>query len=99
MMHYHEDNQYADQKKAEGNARLITDQNLFVINDSEKSNKYFHKNLQSLTQAIPISSTRISKRQIGLVLDFMRTAFSAVMQCNSQSSKRKHGKQQVNTFA
>ncbi len=33
MMHYHEDNQYADTRKAEGYAKLITDQNLFVIQE------------------------------------------------------------------
>jgi hypothetical protein len=35
-MHYYQDNQYADKKKAVGYARLITDQNLFVLNESEK---------------------------------------------------------------
>ena len=34
MMHYHDDNQYADSKKAEGYAKLITEQNLFVVNES-----------------------------------------------------------------
>jgi hypothetical protein len=34
MMHYHEDNQYPDNKKAEGYARLITDQTLFVIQET-----------------------------------------------------------------
>ena len=30
MMHYHKDNQYADSKRAEGYAKLISDQNIFV---------------------------------------------------------------------
>ncbi len=34
MMDYHEDNQYADTRKAEGYAKLITDQNLYVIQES-----------------------------------------------------------------
>jgi hypothetical protein len=29
MMHYHEDNQYANKKKSQGYAKLITDQNIF----------------------------------------------------------------------
>ncbi len=39
MMQYYYDNQYADTKKAEGYARLITDQNLFVINKFGKTIK------------------------------------------------------------
>jgi hypothetical protein len=40
MMHYHENNQNADSKKAENDAKLITGQNLFVIKESEKSIKF-----------------------------------------------------------
>ena len=41
MMHYHEDNQYADSRKGEEYAKLISDQNSFVIQESEKSIQYF----------------------------------------------------------
>jgi hypothetical protein len=58
-MHYHEDNQYADTKKAEGYAKLITDQNLFVNQVSEKSIHYFQEDLKSLTMALPTSKSRI----------------------------------------
>jgi hypothetical protein len=34
MIHYHEDNQDTKTKKADGNARLIIDQNLFIIRES-----------------------------------------------------------------
>jgi hypothetical protein len=51
MMHYHEDNQYADTKKAEGYAKLITDQNLSVIQELEKTTKYLQEDLKSLTKA------------------------------------------------
>jgi hypothetical protein len=37
MMHYHKDNQYADTRKAEGYTKLITDQNLFVVQESQNS--------------------------------------------------------------
>jgi hypothetical protein len=47
MMHYHEDNQYADTKKGEGYAKLIADQNLFVIQESKNSIKYFQEDLKS----------------------------------------------------
>jgi hypothetical protein len=41
MMHHHEDNQYADKRKAEGYAKLITDQNLFVISVSVEEGGYY----------------------------------------------------------
>ena len=77
-MHYHEDNQYADSKKAEGYAKLISDQNIFVTNESAKSIRYFEKDLKSLTSALPRSASRISKRQLGLMFGLMGTAFSAI---------------------
>jgi N-acetyl-beta-hexosaminidase len=60
MMHYHPDNQYADTKKSEWYALLITDQNIFVTNESAKSIMYFQDDLKSLTSARPTSKTRIS---------------------------------------
>jgi hypothetical protein len=48
----YENNQYADSKKAEGYTRLITDQNLFVIQKSGKS----IQDLNSLTRALPTSA-------------------------------------------
>jgi hypothetical protein len=43
MMHYHKDNQYADAKSSEEYANSITDQNIFVANESVKSIRYFKK--------------------------------------------------------
>jgi hypothetical protein len=80
MICYHEDNQYTDTKKAEGYTRLITDEKLFVINESKKSIKYFQEDSQSLAQALPTSSTRISNRQISLIFGFMGTAFMPLIQ-------------------
>jgi hypothetical protein len=48
-----------------------------VTNKSAKSIRYFQKEIQSLTSALPTSKTRMSKRQIGLRLGLMGTAFSA----------------------
>jgi hypothetical protein len=62
MTHYHEDNQNADTKRLEGHAKLITDQNIFVTNESSKSIRYFEKDLQSLTSVLPTSKSRISKK-------------------------------------
>jgi hypothetical protein len=67
MMHYHEDNQYADTRKAEGYSKLIRDKNLFVIQESDKSVQYFQEDLKSLTRALPTSASKISKRQIDLL--------------------------------
>jgi hypothetical protein len=66
LMHYHEDNQYADTRKAECYAKHITDQNLFVFQESERSMQYFQNDLRSLTKALPTSASKISKRQINL---------------------------------
>jgi hypothetical protein len=78
MRHYHEDNQCSDTRKAQGYAKIITDQNLFVIKKSEKSVKHLQKYFYSLGTALPNPSTRISKRQIGLIFGFMGTSFSAI---------------------
>ena len=78
MMHYHGDNQNADNKKAEEHARLITDQNLFVVNESEKSINYFKDDLISLTSALPTSASKISKCQIELLFGFLGTAFVSI---------------------
>jgi hypothetical protein len=45
MMHYHQDNQYANTKRTEGYAKSITDQNIFVTNESAKSIRYFQEDL------------------------------------------------------
>jgi hypothetical protein len=89
MMHYHEDNQYAGTRKAEGCAKLITDQNLFVIQESEKSIKYFQEDLKSLTRALPISASKISKQQIDLLFGFIGTAFGTInaIQINSHQKQ------------
>jgi hypothetical protein len=60
MMHYHKDNQYADNKKSQRYARLITDHNIFETNESIKLIKYFQEDLQSLTKTLPTSNSRIS---------------------------------------
>jgi capsular polysaccharide biosynthesis protein len=78
MMLYHEDNQYSDSKKVEGYANLITDQNLFVIQESEKCIQYFQKGLQSLTKALPAYTSKISKWLIDLILGFVCTVFGAI---------------------
>jgi hypothetical protein len=62
MMHYHKNNQYADTKRLEGYAKLITDQNIFVANEAVNSIRYFQRDLQSLTSSLPTSKSRISKR-------------------------------------
>jgi hypothetical protein len=67
MMHCYEDDQYVDMKKDEGYARLIIEQNFCVVKESEKYIRYLQEYLQSVTQALPTSSTRISKIQIGLL--------------------------------
>jgi hypothetical protein len=78
MMHYHEDNQCADTRKGEGYAKLITDQNLFVVQESDKSIQYFQEDLKSLTRALPTSASIISKNQIDLLLGFIGTVFGAI---------------------
>jgi hypothetical protein len=67
LMHYHEDSQYANDKKAKGSARLIVDQNKFITNESSVSIKYFQEDLNSIVKTLPASASRISKRQIELV--------------------------------
>ena len=64
--------------RLEGYARLITEQNIFLTNESAKPIRYFQEDLQSLTSALPTSASRISKRQIGLMFGLMGTALSAI---------------------
>ena len=59
---------------AEGYAKLISDQNIFESNKSANSIRYFEKDLKSLTSALPRSSSRISKRQLGLMFGLIGTA-------------------------
>jgi hypothetical protein len=63
---------------SERNAKLITDQNIFVTIESVKPIRYFQEDLQSLISTLPTLASRISKTQIGLVLSLMGTAFSAI---------------------
>ncbi len=73
MIHYHKDNQYADTKRSEKFAELISDQNIFVTNESVNSIRFSQEDLQSLTSALPTSASRISKRQISLMFSVMGT--------------------------
>ena len=84
MMHYQEDNQYAESKKAEGYAKLITDQNLLGTEKSQKSIIYFQDDLQTLTKALPNSASWISQHQINL-FGFQGTALEDInaVQINS----------------
>jgi hypothetical protein len=75
-MHDYEDNQYANDKKAEGYARLISDQNKFITNESAASTRYFQEDLKSFTRALPTSASRISNKQIELLFGPIGTAFS-----------------------
>jgi hypothetical protein len=80
MIHYHEDNQHAGPKNADGYDMLISGQNLFSENKSEKSIKHFQEDLQSITKTLSTlttSSARISKRQ-SPIFGFMSVAFIAV---------------------
>jgi hypothetical protein len=92
MMHYHEDNQYADTRKALSYAKLITDQSLFVVQESEKSIQYFQEDLKSITRALPTSASKISKRQIELLFGFIRTAFGAINAIKVNSFQRQTSK-------
>ncbi len=43
MMHFHQDNQYADTNRSEEYAKLITDQNIFVTNELANQSDIFNK--------------------------------------------------------
>jgi hypothetical protein len=96
MIHYHEDNQHADSRRAELHARLILDQKFFVLEESEKSINYFQQDLNSLTRALPTSTSRISKCQIDLLFSFLGTTIVANNVVQIIHSRRNSGNSVIN---
>jgi 3-hydroxy-3-methylglutaryl CoA synthase len=47
MIHYHKDNQYADNKRSVGYAKLITDQNIFVTMNQQNPLSIFKRIFKS----------------------------------------------------
>ena len=76
LMHYHQDNQYPDEKKAQAYANLLRDQNTFIANNSGEMLDRIKMNLVSTTKALPQMSNKQTKRQIGLLFGLLGTSFA-----------------------
>ena len=76
LMHYNEDNPYPDQPTAVRYAKLIANQNQFVVNVSSSELATIQNDLNSTITALPKSSSRISKRQLGFLFGLGSFAFA-----------------------
>ena len=77
-MHYNKENRYPEDWQAQAYADMITKQNHFVANVSAQSLQIIKEGLMSTTQALPQKSTRMTKRQLGLIFGFVGTAFATI---------------------
>ena len=76
VMHYHKDNRYPEEDKAKSYSELITNQNNFVTNNSLIILHQLQEALISMTDALPQSSSKLDKRQLGFLFGLAGTAFA-----------------------
>ncbi len=76
LMHYHKDNRYPDEEKAEAYATLLTHQNQFVTNNSNQILKQIKAQIGSVTAALPQSPNHRNARQLGFIFGLVGTAFA-----------------------
>ena len=76
-MHYHKDNYYHDDAKAEAYATLLTHQNQFITNSSNQILNQIKKQILSVTAALPQSPpNHRMARQLGFIFGLVGTAFA-----------------------
>ena len=77
LMHYHKDNYYQDDAKAEAYATLLTHQNQFITNSSAQILNQIKKQILSVTAALPQSpANHRMARQLGFIFGLVGTAFA-----------------------
>ena len=99
LMHYHKDNTYPDEEKAQAYATLLTHQNQFVTNNSAQILEQIKAQIMSVTSALPQSPLRTS-RQLGFIFGLVGTAFATAnaVRISNIENQNLHNQKELHTL-